>query len=60
MNTQMRAKLFGKKDASLQQSTDFVADVMIKVITGKIEVLSGGDIVIRHRKITAINPPPKA
>ncbi len=60
MNTQMRAKLFGKKDASLQQSTDFVADIMIKVIMGEIKVLSGGDIVIRHSKITAINPPPKA
>jgi len=60
MNTEMRAKLFGKKDASLQQSSDFVADIVMKVIHGKIEVLSGGDIVICHGKIKAINPPPSA
>ena len=60
MNTKMRSDLFGKKDAEQQQSVSYVADVIMQVISGKIEVESGGDIVIRHGKITAINPSPKA
>ena len=58
MNTAMRAKLFGRSDAHRQQSTAFVADVIMDVIRGKVQVESGGDIVIRHGKITAINPLP--
>lgn len=57
MNTPMRAKLFGLRDAQRQQSTDFVANVIMKIIQKKILVKSGGDIIIRHGKITAINPP---
>ncbi len=58
INTQMRADLFGKEDAVKQQSAAFVADVIFKTITGEIAVDSGGDIVIRHCKITEINPVP--
>ncbi len=58
MNTPMRVKFFGKEDAAKQQSPDFVADITMQVIEGKIAVESGGDIVIRHGKITAINPSP--
>lgn len=60
MNTEMRAKIFGKRDAEGQQSPDFVADVIFQVSTDKIKVESGGDIVIRHGKITAVNPSPAA
>ena len=60
MNTTMRSKLFGKKDASKQQSPDFVAEVISNIVDGKISVQSGGDIVIRHSKITQITPPPAA
>ncbi len=60
MNTAMRAKLFGKKDARKQQSSDFVASIIMKIIQNKIHVESGGDIIIRHGKITAINPCPPA
>jgi NAD(P)-dependent dehydrogenase (short-subunit alcohol dehydrogenase family) len=60
MNTGMRAALFGKEDASRQQSPDFVAGVILKVIDGEIKVESGGDIVIRHGKVTAIHPCPGA
>lgn len=58
MNTKMRSSLFGKEDAEKQQSPDFVANVIMDVANGKIAVESGGDIVIRHGKITAINPSP--
>ena len=58
MNTLMRRDLFGKEDAQRQQSPDFVADVMMQIIDNKISVESGGDIVIRHGKITAIHPCP--
>lgn len=58
MNTKMRSDLFGEKDASAQQSPDFVADVVLKIIRGEIQVESGGDIVIRHGEITAIHPCP--
>ena len=60
MNTKMRSDLFGDKDAGRQQSVSYVSDVIAQVTTGKIDVESGGDIVIRHGKITAINPAPKA
>ena len=60
MNTEMRAKIFGRKDAEEQQSPEFVAEVTMKAIEGKIKVDSGGDIVIRHGKVTAINPVPAA
>lgn len=60
MNTRMRSDLFGKEDAEKQQSPDFVADVIYQVIRDKIQVESGGDIVIRHGKITAVNPCPTA
>ncbi len=60
MNTSMRATLFGKTDARRQQSTDFVANVIWDVFQNKTKVESGGDIVIRHSKITAIHPCPAA
>lgn len=59
INTNMRAKLFGEKDANKQQTTHFVANVILRVILNKIKVESGGDIVIRHGKIT-INKCPTA
>lgn len=58
MNTPMRQKLFGKEDASRQQSTHFVADTLLEIFDGKIPVQSGEDVVIRHGQITAINPLP--
>ena len=60
MNTEMRAGLFGRKDALKQQTPEFVAGVIFDVYQDKIKVESGGDIVIRHGKITAIHPCPGA
>ncbi len=60
MNTAMRQKLFGAEDAARQQTAEFMADMIAQVAEGKIEVLSGGHIVIRHGKITGIFPPPAA
>jgi hypothetical protein len=60
MNTAMRAKLFGVADAKRQQSPDFVAEIIMRVVQGKIVVPSGGDIIIRHGKVAAINDPPPA
>lgn len=60
MNTKMRSDLFGQEDANKQQSPDFVVDVILKIINGEIKMESGGDIVIRHSQITAINPAPAA
>ena len=58
MNTEMRANLFGWEDASRQQSPAFVADTIYDIYRNKIKVESGGDIVIRHGKVTAIHPCP--
>lgn len=58
MNTEMRAKIFGKEDAAKQQTTDFVAGVILDVYENRTPVEAGGDIVIRHGKITAIHPCP--
>ncbi len=60
MNTPMREKLFGRDEAKRQQSPDFVADKILEIVEGKIKVESGGDIVIRHGRLTAVNPPPPA
>ncbi len=60
INTEMRAKLFGNDDAKRQQSAGFVAEKVFEIVEGKITVESGGDICIRHGKITAINPAPAA
>lgn len=60
MRTEMRAKLYGNEDALKQQTTDYVADVIMQTISGEIGIDSGGDIVIRHNKIVAINPVPLA
>jgi len=60
MNTKMRVELFGRRDAEKQQTPEFVAEKIMEVIHGKIKMGSGDDIVIRHGKITAINPLPGA
>jgi len=60
MNTEMRSRLFGLQDAERQQSPEFVAEKIMEIIYGRIAVDSGGDIVIRHGKITAVNPVPEA
>ena len=60
INTEMRAKLFGAKDANRQQSPDFVASKIVDILRGKIKMASGDDIVIRHGRVTAINPLPGA
>lgn len=60
MNTEMRAEMFGQEDAYQQQSPDFVADKILEYVDGRLSIPSGGDIVIRHGQITAINPPPEA
>jgi len=60
MNTEMRRELFGTEDAVRQQTPEFVAGIMDQIVDGKITVLSGGHIVIRHSKITGVFPPPAA
>lgn len=60
MNTEMRRKLFGDEDASRQQTPEFIADIMTQIADGKLEVLSGGHMIIRYGKITGIFPPPAA
>jgi len=60
MNTEMRRELFGAEDAVRQQTPEFVADIMAQITEGKIAVLSGGHIIIRHSKITGVFPPPAA
>ena len=60
MNTEMRSKLFGRKDAVKQQSPDFVADKIFKIANDKIKLSSGENIIIRHGKITGIQSLPEA
>ena len=57
MNTEMRRQLFGVENAVRQQMPEFVADIMVQVADGKISVLSGGHIIIRHSKIAGVFPP---
>lgn len=60
MNTEMRRGLFGTEDAVRQQTPEFVANIIVQIAAGKISVLSGGHIIIRHSKITGVFPPPAA
>src|SRR3989338_5001575 len=59
MNTRMRASLFGEEDAKKQQSAHFVAHQIFDCATGKIQVESGRDVVIRHGQVQ-VNPAPPA
>ena len=56
INTEMRQKVF--KDAKKQQTTKFVADKIIKIVEGELPIPSGNNVIIRHGKITAIQPLP--
>lgn len=60
MNTDMRKSLFGVADAESQQSPRFVADVIMDIIDGRVEVETGGDVVIRHGVLEAIHFNPDA
>jgi len=60
MNTEMRAKVFGKKDASKQQSSSFVAEQIFKIAQNKIKLRTGENIIIRHGKIAGIQSLPGA
>ena len=57
MNTEMRAKIFGKEDAEKQQSPESVAEIVRDVILGVIQVPNGGDVQIRDGKVVGINSP---
>ena len=60
MNTRMRADFFGAADAQKQQSPDFVADIICRLLNGQIPVPHGSEVVVRHGKVTAIHPLPAA
>jgi len=60
IRTRMRSRLFGEKDAVDQQSPDRVARIIHDIIQGKIEVESGGDVLVRNGRVTAVNPLPPA
>ena len=60
MNTKMRSDLFGKKDASRQQTPEFVARKMMQILNHEIPLLSASHIVIRHNRITQIMVPPNS
>lgn len=58
MNTKMRADLFGKEDAAKQQSAEFVAEKIMRVVEGDIPLNTGAAVIIRHGKITGIKEMP--
>lgn len=57
MNTPMRRKLFGAKDAKLQQKPEAVARIIADIAANKIKVPNGGEVVVRDGNISAINKP---
>lgn len=57
MNTPMRRKLFGAKDAKIQQDPQAVAKIIADIALKKIKVPNGGEVVVRDGKISAINKP---
>ena len=54
------AARFGAEDAARQQTPEFVADLIAQIADGKLNLLSGGHIMIRYGKITGICEPPPA
>jgi NAD(P)-dependent dehydrogenase (short-subunit alcohol dehydrogenase family) len=60
MNTRMRAKVFGEKDAKRQQSAEFVGKKIFEIAQKKLKVKSGETVAIRHSRISGIYPLPQA
>lgn len=52
MNTRMRTKLFGEKDAARQQSPEAVALIIKDILIGKIPATHGEEFEIKNGKIT--------
>ena len=58
VNTRMRVKLFGEIDADKQQSADYIASVVAKIIDKEIQIESGGAMMLKNSEITGILMPP--
>jgi acetoacetyl-CoA reductase len=54
-NTQMREKIFG--DAANYQSPDFVAEVVMSMVNGKIALESGDDVVVARGEVFTYSMP---
>lgn len=57
INTSMRAKIFGKEDASKQQDPTAVAAIVARILEGDITVSNGGDVEITGGKVVSIRDP---
>lgn len=54
-NTKMRAKLFGKKEAESKQSPDFIAETILKMITGKIKAANGDKFMAKDGNVQKLS-----
>ena len=57
VNTDMRRKLFGDKDAVKQQPTSRIIDIVVKILSEKIQVPNGADVLIVKDKKPVIKVP---
>lgn len=56
VDTDMRAEIFGKHDASLQQSPTFIAECVADIIEEKIPVSNGSDVQVLRGETVEIIP----
>ncbi len=54
VDTRMREDLFGEEDSKSQQKPEVVADAIVRMLTGDLEVPQGGDVVISRGKIEVV------
>ena len=57
VNTDMRRRLFGDKDAVEQQPTSRIIDIVVKILSEKIQVPNGADVLIVKDKKPVIKVP---
>lgn len=53
-NTQLRAKLFGNKDAEKQKAPDLIGEAVKNIVIGKIEVTNGDSVLVKKEGIEVI------
>lgn len=54
INTAMRANLFGEKDSQAQQAPGAVANLILDLASGRAQVKSGDNVIIRNGKIVDV------
>lgn len=56
VDTDMRATLFGKENSSRQQKPEVIAQILLQILRGELDVPTGADVIIVGGKVERIAP----